>query len=85
MWHTSYGIYTTFLHSMAASQCPELEDPENGRVKFMSGGRTVGSKVWYICDPGFVLVGSETRTCQSNLRWTPEAPVCQRKEKLHNI
>ena len=58
-------------------ECPLLRNPENGMVKFTEG-RAVGAKVWYICNEGFVLVGSETRTCQSDLTWAPKAPTCKR-------
>ena len=57
--------------------CPSLKNPENGRVKFSAAGRRVGAKVWYVCNSGFHLVGSESRRCQSNLKWSPEAPTCR--------
>ena len=73
------------LHlSPIVTKCPELEDPINGRVKMMNG-RTMGSEVWYVCNPGFTLVGSETRRCQNNLQWAPAAPVCKRKELGNRI
>ncbi|XP_030293095.1 CUB and sushi domain-containing protein 1 isoform X1 [Sparus aurata] len=37
----------------------------------------VGSVVRYTCRPGFMLVGSPTRTCQQNGLWTPK-PLCLR-------
>lgn len=58
------------------SRCPRLQAPENGRIK-SPDGRSVGAEVWYICDEGFSLVGSESRRCQSNLQWTLKAPICQ--------
>lgn len=77
--HVPQRIFTCNLFSfLAASQCPKLDDPKNGRVKMMNG-RTVGSEVWYICDAGFVLIGMEARTCLSSLEWSSEAPICQRK------
>lgn len=38
----------------------------------------VGSVVRYTCRPGFMLVGSPTRTCQQNGLWTPK-PFCLRE------
>ncbi len=66
-----------YLHP-EGTECPELADPENGMVK-QTGGRGVGSQVWYMCDTGYVLVGSEVRTCQDDLQWDPEEPVCKRE------
>ena len=59
--------------------CPELSNPDNGRAKLTSAGRSVGAQVWYICNDGFILVGSESRRCQSNLQWSLMAPTCKPK------
>ena len=75
--HTYIYISILNIHSVI-QQCPELRNPENGRVKMMQS-RGVGAKVWYICNAGFRLVGSETRTCQRNLKWAPAAPGCKCK------
>lgn len=74
-----YGKCMIYSHplDLIASECPELSNPENGMVK-LTGERTVGSQAWYLCNPGYILVGSESRTCQDNLQWTPEVPTCKR-------
>jgi len=56
--------------------CPELTDPANGRV--MWTGLTPGSTATYSCDEGFVLNGTQIRTCQSDGTWSDAAPTCDR-------
>ncbi len=70
----------------AAPLCPELSNPDNGRAKLTSADRNVGAQVWYICNDGFNLVGSESRRCQSNLQWSSMAPTCQSRHcpRLNN-
>ncbi len=33
----------------------------------------------YSCDPGFRLVGPQTRVCLLSMTWSDQPPVCQRK------
>lgn len=56
-------------------KCPKLNDPENGDVKI--SGVIPGSKATYQCDKGFILVGSSSRRCQRNGKWSGEAPICK--------
>ena len=37
---------------------------------------TPGSVALYSCDRGFTLVGSDSRTCEANGRWSREEPLC---------
>ena len=57
------------------NECPNLDFPANGMVKFTEG-RGVGAEVWYICNAGYRLVGTESRRCGSNLHWSGDAPKC---------
>ena len=50
-------------------------NPENGLVTI--NGRTFGSIATYQCDEGFILVGSETRTCQQDGEWSDSQPTCE--------
>ena len=59
----------------ADKKCPKLNDPENGDVKI--SGVIPGSKATYQCDKGFILVGSSSRRCQRNGKWSGEAPICK--------
>ncbi|XP_033013302.1 fibulin-7-like [Lacerta agilis] len=66
------------LHQQAAKHnesCTPLPAPLNGR---RLGKRTsVGHEVHFVCDAGFLLVGSETRVCQENHKWSGQQPVCK--------
>ena len=44
-------------------------------VKYTEG-RVVGAEVWYICNAGYRLVGTESRRCGSDLHWSGDAPIC---------
>ncbi|XP_060552977.1 complement factor B-like, partial [Ruditapes philippinarum] len=65
------------------SKCPELRTPNNGHV--YTEGRVVGSKASFICDEGFVLYGSSTRTCQKGRRWDGTMPVCKSRRTIKDI
>lgn len=55
--------------------CPNLESPVNGRM--LGKMRFPGHEVHFLCDSGFVLVGSETRQCKDSLSWSGQQPVCK--------
>lgn len=57
--------------------CGTLANPQNGQVTFSS--TSIGATAQYSCNPGFILVGDKTRTCQSNREWSGMAPVCRRE------
>ncbi|XP_064394225.1 uncharacterized protein LOC135341566 isoform X3 [Halichondria panicea] len=59
------------------NQCPNLRHPENGLVRFGSQGRSVGAEVWYSCNSGYILTGTESRECQRDLTWSGESPICK--------
>ncbi len=75
--HTLIHMYKS-LRSHSAIECGSLSDIEDGRVIIAS--RTVGSTARYICNPGFELVGEETRTCQSDGDWSGVEPYCKCRE-----
>ncbi|XP_026536272.1 fibulin-7 [Notechis scutatus] len=55
--------------------CPKLEAPANGK-KFGTKN-LVDHEVHFTCDPGFQLVGSNSRMCQPNGSWTGEVAHCK--------
>ncbi len=59
------------LSPIPALQCPTLPPPLNGRVS-ASGGDTAT----YTCSTGYTLIGSSTRTCQTNEQWSGATPTC---------
>uniref|UniRef100_A0A7M4DVD3 Fibulin-7-like n=1 Tax=Crocodylus porosus TaxID=8502 RepID=A0A7M4DVD3_CROPO len=55
--------------------CPHLAVPMNGRK--LGRKALVGHEVHFLCDAGFHLVGSETRTCLDNRTWSGQQPFCK--------
>ena len=64
------------IKSPSVVTCPDLDDPADGSVNYLVA---VGSTAEYACNEGFELVGTNTRTCQSDGTWSGEAPTCQRR------
>lgn len=60
--------------------CPKLDAPLNGRK--LGKSHSVGHEVHFLCDPGYEIVGSESRVCQESLAWTGQQPTCQ---GLHRV
>ena len=66
--------------SFTAVECPALQPIPNGAITY--GPDTiapfdVGTVATHRCNDGFVLVGSETRTCLFGSRWSGLIPVCR--------
>ncbi|XP_027759843.1 fibulin-7-like [Empidonax traillii] len=55
--------------------CPQLAVPLNGRM--LGRSARVGHDVHFVCDGGFRLVGSETRSCRHNRTWSGTQPSCR--------
>ncbi|KAG9342010.1 hypothetical protein JZ751_018328 [Albula glossodonta] len=55
--------------------CPKLEVPSNGRK--LGRVLAVGHEVHFLCEPGYELVGSESRVCQESLSWSGQQPSCK--------
>ena len=64
-----------YLFPHPAVMCPALLDPINGAVTWTS--LTEGGVATYVCDDGFELEGSMTRTCESSGMWSGEEPMCR--------
>ena len=58
--------------------CRDPGTPENGR-KLGRMIYSVNSNVYFGCDLGYELVGSEKRKCQQKGTWTGRQPVCRGK------
>ncbi|NWS41280.1 FBLN7 protein, partial [Probosciger aterrimus] len=55
--------------------CPQPVVPLNGRV--LGRSLQVGHDIHFVCDAGFRLVGSETRTCRQDRTWSGTQPSCK--------
>ncbi|XP_075432721.1 fibulin-7-like isoform X3 [Ascaphus truei] len=55
-------------------RCPRLKPPRHGRV--LGGKLMVGHELHFLCDPGYLLLGSETRTCLENQTWSGLTALC---------
>ena len=69
------SINKLFYYCCIAIQCDALSDPDNGDVSVTGTG--VGDTATYTCDAGYELIGSSTRTCQSNGEWSGSPPTCE--------
>ena len=72
-----HSIISYSIPSSTLVQCPNLINPDNGRVSM--SGNSSGDTATYICDPDFELVGNSTRVCGDDGQWSGEAPMCIRK------
>lgn len=53
---------------------------ENGRIIHLNQSQTTfGSQVKYVCYEDYVLVGSDSRQCQGDGKWSGKAPYCAYK------
>ncbi|NXX40447.1 FBLN7 protein, partial [Tricholaema leucomelas] len=55
--------------------CPPLAVPPHGRL--LGRSVQVGHDLHFVCDAGFRLVGSETRTCRHDRSWSGTQPSCR--------
>ena len=58
-----------------------LTDPDNGMIDCSLGDDGVDSyedTCSFTCNIGYELIGSDTRTCQSNGNWSSSDDVCRR-------
>ncbi|XP_060077759.1 sushi, von Willebrand factor type A, EGF and pentraxin domain-containing protein 1-like, partial [Ylistrum balloti] len=71
------GIYPDRPPRCTPKICSSIEEDEifqNGSIKL--DGKIVGSTARFECDEGFILVGSDTRLCLSDGRWSGTMPFC---------
>ena len=57
-------------------ECPELLNPTNGFV-LVNNNPVEGDIALYDCSSSFILVGNDTRVCQSDGTWSGSEPVCE--------
>ena len=63
--------------------CPSLDDPSNGMINCSPGDDefpTYEDTCNFTCNTGYVITGSNTRTCQSDGSWSGSIAMCERSE-----
>ncbi|XP_065423892.1 fibulin-7-like [Chrysemys picta bellii] len=66
------------IHKQATGHhdsCPPLTAPLHGRK--LGKKATVGHEAHFLCEAGFRLAGSESRTCLRDRTWSGQQPVCR--------
>ena len=63
--------------------CPVPAQVANGSVSTPCG-RGFGQEAFYVCDPGYVLMGDPSRSCRLDGAWSGTDPVCRRGNDNHN-
>ena len=67
------------LHLVTSSctevDCSRPKQLQDGTVSYDGTGYNM--LVEYKCDEGFSLIGSSTRVCKSDGKWSGEEPVCE--------
>ena len=64
--------FTCFVFPVV--DCNILSGIVNGRVTYSE--TVFRSSATYSCDPGFLLIGDNTRVCQEDGQWSGDEPVC---------
>ncbi len=70
------------MYISLAVDCGPLNNTAIGQVS-TSSGTTFMMNATYTCNPGYAIVGSNTRTCGVNRNWAPDAPICERTFKVY--
>jgi len=68
------------LYIPVGIQCGILSKPSNGGISCSSGREGVsyeGDTCSFTCNTGYLLTGSEARTCQSNGSWSGIETFCR--------
>ncbi|XP_073244022.1 protein lev-9-like [Porites lutea] len=68
------GKWTVLPFKCSVGGCGDPGTPKNGRKVGVT--YSVNSKVYFGCELGYELMGSEDRKCQPNGSWTGQQPVC---------
>ena len=62
---------------LSARDCGHLPVPRNGSS--YGNLTTFPNEIGFVCDDGFILVGSKVRACQENGSWSGNETFCEGK------
>jgi len=71
-----------------SAACPLLTDPNNGVMTCSLGDERVPSykdTCSFTCNTGYLITGSDTRTCQSDGSWSGSDTMCRKGKKCINV
>uniref|UniRef100_A0A8V0YHJ7 p-selectin n=1 Tax=Gallus gallus TaxID=9031 RepID=A0A8V0YHJ7_CHICK len=76
---TAVGTWSKDTPRCKAVTCPVLSAPEHGELNcsHLHENFTFGSTCDFSCQPGFELLGSQSRECTATRTWTRESPQCK--------
>ncbi|XP_065599964.1 P-selectin-like isoform X4 [Cyrtonyx montezumae] len=76
---TATGNWTGDTSQCKAVTCPVLRAPQHGELNcsHLHGIFTFGSMCDFSCQPGFELIGPESRECTARGTWTGDTPQCK--------
>ena len=84
------SLYLSITHTVIL--CSVLTAPDNGTIEFSTTAQLlgVGTTATYSCDPGYVLVGETTRTCEDTNgvttgAWSGDDPICKNLSKTYFV
>ena len=69
-----YAIIQYLICPIPAIDCGDPGTPSNGQRSLSS--TTYNSVVTYTCDVGYILQGSNSRTCQADAQWSGSVTQC---------
>ncbi|XP_078692043.1 uncharacterized protein LOC144922256 [Branchiostoma floridae x Branchiostoma belcheri] len=70
------GTWSNPAPTCTPVQCPARAAPANGAVS-PTGAVSYPNGVTFTCNPGYVLTGAATATCQADGTWSNPAPTCE--------
>ena len=75
-------VVSVQLHSIYIVNCVKLDGPKNGTLTCSWGDGELPSyedTCSFTCITGYVLTGSDTRTCQNDGSWSGDETICTGK------
>ena len=63
------------IHVSTAQPCEEINPPWQGRITCF--GMVTDTNCTFSCNPGYDLVGSQSRTCLPSSRWSGNRTSCK--------